>query len=359
MKKINSLALSLLGLCLGIVLVGCQGGGVASIIRASGVPGEVMLVMDGPDFASPAGMELRKVIEQPDPTLPQEESVLNVTSTVPTASFTDLLRRVRNIVIVRVDKEIYTKCTLHQAYDEWATGQLVLYLNTPSLEELQVYLKEQGENLRGLLVRHELFLLSSVLQESFSQKASNLVDSLFGYQLEVPKDLMSDKVGENFLWMSNAQMRKRRDLLVYSFPYSGKQDLSPKRLIEVRDSVLKANIPGGVEGSYASTAPIDMQVRSVKLSGGVRKELRGSWQMEGGAMMGGPFVQHALLDEANGRVLVVEGFIYNPNERKVQLLRSMEAALYGFRPSSLERFDANEILETTYSKFTSYNKQDN
>ena len=38
------------------------------------------------------------------------------------------------------------------------------------------------------------------------------------------------------------------------------------------------------------------------------QEARGLWEMEGD-MMGGPFVSHARVDRANGRVVVVEAFI--------------------------------------------------
>ena len=44
--------------------------------------------------------------------------------------------------------------------------------------------------------------------------------------------------------------------------------------------------------------------------------------------MGGPFVSHARVDRPNGRVVVVEGFIYAPQKNKRELMRQMEAALY-------------------------------
>jgi hypothetical protein len=57
---------------------------------------------------------------------------------------------------------------------------------------------------------------------------------------------------------------------------------------------------------------------------------RGLWEMEGD-MMGGPFVSHARVDRANGRVIVVEAFIYSPDKLKRNLMRQMEASLYTLR----------------------------
>jgi hypothetical protein len=47
-----------------------------------------------------------------------------------------------------------------------------------------------------------------------------------------------------------------------------------------------------------------------------------------GDMMGGPFVSHARVDRPNGRVVVVEGFVYSPKGLKRNLIRQMEAVLY-------------------------------
>ena len=44
--------------------------------------------------------------------------------------------------------------------------------------------------------------------------------------------------------------------------------------------------------------------------------------------MGGPFVSHARVDRPNGRVVVVEGFVFAPEKMKRNLMRQLEAALY-------------------------------
>jgi hypothetical protein len=45
-------------------------------------------------------------------------------------------------------------------------------------------------------------------------------------------------------------------------------------------------------------------------------------------MMGGPFVSHARVDRPNGRVVVVEAFVYAPEKKKRDLMRQLEASLY-------------------------------
>ncbi len=40
-------------------------------------------------------------------------------------------------------------------------------------------------------------------------------------------------------------------------------------------------------------------------------ELRGFWDVEND-FMGGPFVSYSTLDEATGRVLTIDGYVYSP-----------------------------------------------
>ena len=56
-------------------------------------------------------------------------------------------------------------------------------------------------------------------------------------------------------------------------------------------------------------------------------EARGLWEMRNDAM-GGPFVSHARVDRTNGRIVVVEGFVYNPGKLKRDQIRKLNAALY-------------------------------
>ena len=68
-------------------------------------------------------------------------------------------------------------------------------------------------------------------------------------------------------------------------------------------------------------------VRHVEANGIPRTEVRGLWAMVGD-MMGGPFVLHAINDEANKRVLVVEMVVYYPGGPKKNLMLLAESQLY-------------------------------
>ena len=93
-------------------------------------------------------------------------------------------------------------------------------------------------------------------------------------------------------------------------------------------TVMKVHIPGAKEGMYMVTADsIFVEARNIAVQGDYAYEVRGLWEMENDAM-GGPFVSHVRVDRTNGRIVVVEGFVYNPGKLKRDQIRKLNAALY-------------------------------
>ena len=161
-------------------------------------------------------------------------------------SFEGSLKLVRNVFLLDIDPQRYSKVSLKYSYDDWAKGQIVARMTSPSADSVQNYLKTQGEGLMNLFIRHELFLYGEVIAKTYSQKATELVDSLFAHRINVPEDIRNKRVGKDFLWMSNSSMRSRHDILVYTYPYHSPKDISLDALVAKRDSVLKANISGEI-----------------------------------------------------------------------------------------------------------------
>ena len=170
-----------------------------------------MLVMEKEYFESPMALELYDLLEEDAPALPQSEPSLRI-SRVPTPSFQGSLQLVRNVLLLDVDPQRYSKVSLKYSYDDWAKGHVVARMTSPSPDSVRTYLKTQGEGLMNLFVRHELFLYGEVIGKTYSQKATDLTDSLFAHRINVPEDIRSQRIGKDFLWMSNSSMRSRHQL---------------------------------------------------------------------------------------------------------------------------------------------------
>ena len=296
------------------------------VVRSKGAPYEVVVIMDNEIWKSHTGDMVKEELNAPIPYLPQEESSMIYAYTDP-YKLKNYLMLMRNVLVVNVDKSQYTKVSLQKDLNVWANNQAVLYLNAPDVKMLEEYLVENKGNIVKYFTKEEMRRTGELLSYSYSQNVMNDVIDKFGIMINVPEDITSSKHGKDCLWFSNTAQIGRMDLLVYSFPFTDKNTFTLEYLVAKRDSVAKIMVPGSFEGTYMSTEKRVVDYFSTTLNGKYCGVLRGLWRMESGDMMGGPFVSYARVDELNQRVIVTEGFVYEPNKEKKGYIRRLEAAL--------------------------------
>ena len=309
-----------------LVLIGaCTGGSVVS--NSTGAPGEVIVVMSDKYWEGPAGQTLKEVLKSPVPGLPQIEPALNVSHT-DMAHFDGILKVVRNILIVNIDSSQYTKASMTTAKNEWARNQIILKLNAPSVDQFILFVTQHSDAIVNYFVKEELMRTQEYLKKNYSKVSQDKIKEIFGVELSVPEGMTLYKDTTDFFWTTNNAAKGRRDIVVYSFPYTDKNTFTKEYMIAKRDSVMKANMPGAFPNSYMTTETREEpEYKGINVDGKYVGELRGLWRMEGDKM-GGPFVSHAMLDEKNQRVIVAEGFVYAPESNKRNYIRQLEAALY-------------------------------
>ncbi len=306
-----------------------------SVLSATGMPYEVVVVVSPTAWKDSLGTALKEELRQPVRGLPQPEPSMRITYTAP-HDFDGLMTYVRNILMVNVDENRYTKFSLHTEKDRWASGQTVVYLTAPNEELVIDYLKQHKGLLTDFFTRLEMARMASVMQETYSSLVMDKVKTMFNVMLNMPSDITSYKDTTNFFWASNNANTGRMDVVVYTFPYSESNTFSLEYMQAMRDSILGANIPGSYPDSHMETVPFGLSYEAKKLQGKYCGVLRGLWKMKGD-MMGGPFVSFARLDEANNRVVVAEGFVYAPETDKRNYIRRLEAGLHTLRLS--DEFD--------------------
>ncbi len=294
---------------------------------ATGAPGEVIVVMNDAYWKGEAGDVLDDVLKMPVPGLPQQEPALTVSHT-DKAHFDGILRVVRNIIVVTIDSTQFTKASMNAVRDEWARNQVVLNINAPTETAFIIFVTQHSGEIVDLFVKEEMKRTQEYLKKNYSKAAQDKIEEMFGIEIAVPEGMNLSKDTTDFFWTTNNAATGRRDMVVYSFPYTDKNTFTKDYMIAMRDSVMKANVPGGFPGSYMTTEKrFVTDYKGIDVNGKYVGELRGLWKMEGDKM-GGPFVSHAMLDEKNQRVIVAEGFVYSPETNKRNYMRQLEAALY-------------------------------
>lgn len=309
-----------------VTLGACSGGG-AVIANSTGAPGEIIVVMNKKQWDGPAGDALKDVLKSKVPGLPQPEPVLTVSYAEP-QNFNGMLKVVRNILIAEIDPAMYTKAGMTYTKDKWARNQQVLKIQAPDAASFELFITQHAREIVDFYVKAEFKRTQALLKNNYNHESQKKIKEMFDVEMSIPEDQKFSKDTTDFFWVTNNANTGRRDIIVYSFPYTDKNTFTKEYMIAKRDSVLKANIPGAFPDSYMTTENrFGTEYTPLEVNGKYVGELRGLWKMVGD-MMGGPFVSHARLDEKNQRVIVAEGFVYAPETSKRNYIRQLEAALY-------------------------------
>lgn len=294
--------------------------------NASGLPYEMLVVMDDEQWERPLGRAVFNVLDTDVPGLPQSERSFRITRVAPSGMSSNMFRIMRNIIKVDI-QNIYTQPKLKFARDVYAYPQMVMTLQAPDEASLAQYVEDNAQSIIDFFTRAEMNREISNLREEHNLDVSRLAKEILGVDVWVPWEVNKYKKGKDFLWASTNSEKKDMNIVLYAYPYTDANTFTLDYFLNKRDSVMKANIPGGPEGSYMTTQHDYVYVKDATVHGKYAQVARGLWRVQGDRM-GGPFVSHSRVDEVNGRVIVAEIFIYAPESLKRDLVRRMEAALY-------------------------------
>lgn len=294
----------------------------------SGSQFELLVVMNDTAWKAPVGRQLSELFSQDMVGLPQSEPVMAVHQCNP-IEFTDVLKPSRNIVFVEIGDK-YTRTKIAYTKDRWAYPQAVVRITAPDDTTLQASLKQYGKFIVEYFVKAERDRQIAFNKSYINENAKAEVEKLFGIQIEIPQGISKAVKKKDFYWITNDQAGTRQDIVIYSYPYTDKKMLTKEALIARRDSVMKANIPGELKGSYMATEVkyADPIFSEIWINEGYCAELRGLWRMMNGAAMGGPFYSHTRLDEVNQRVITVDAFVFAPGHKKRNAMRQLEAVVF-------------------------------
>ena len=285
---------------------------------------------------------VRAVLGADMPCMPQKEAYFKLMQVTPTL-FDNMLKPTRNILWVDVDSERYTQVKPKAQREVWSTPQAVYRIQTPSADEFLTYWLEHGVEVRDWFVNQEMTRQLRFYRAATDKDIRARLNRRFACDMLVPNDymLLMDTTLEatstfgltadtRVLWVCNNKGSLRRDLVVYSYPYTDSETFTLSYLNAKRDEVLAPLISAGVDGSYMGTEykVFPPELRVLTIDSTYTAEVRGLWKMKGGEAMGGPYVSHTWLDPVNARVVTAEVFVFAPGQKKRNPLRQAEAILY-------------------------------
>ncbi len=295
--------------------------------NVGGKAGEMLVVMDDKIKTSPGGEELQKLLRETYLGLPQEEPHFKM-SVAPHRSFSNFMRTIRNIVMVRIKPNTEEE-TVKYYRDRWARPQAVVVMTARDTAGLKRLVEGDQLKILSFFNKAERERYITSYKKYPSDELIKQVDSTFKVRLSVPNSLSSKKATPSFLWMNEAANWGFQGMFMYEFPYVGEGTFSKEYLLNKRDSILRKNVPGPSEGSFMTTEhQFPVLYKKATINDNEVVELRGLWKVQND-LMGGPFILQAHHDKKNNRVVVTDGFVYSPEKPdKRDKIRQMEALMY-------------------------------
>jgi hypothetical protein len=326
MKIYNLLILSLAI----TVLVSCTGGNSTEMYKnITGKAGEMVVVISNQSWEGVPGKLIRETLAQPQLALPQDEPIFDLVD-VPHAAFKDIFQSTRNIIQTSISSNTDEEGITFKN-DVWAYPQATVQINAKSAERFVEIFTENQDKIISYFMNAEKERLIMNYNKFYEKGVFNVLNKDFNVTMKVPPGFQIAKQVQDFIWYKYETPDISQGIMLYSFPYVSDSAFQINYQLKVRDSILKAHVPGPTEGSYMSTQKKIEQISNViEHNGNYAAEMRGLWRVEND-FMGGPYVSLAELDEANQRVLVAFGYVYAPSKDKRNLLRQVEAMIYSLK----------------------------
>ncbi len=321
MKQFGTLALFI-----ALTLTSCKEGKNQTYLPTSiGAINSMVVVIDNELWKGQVGDSIRKHFAAPVLGMPMDEPLFSISQIAP-KFFTGSIRNTRSVLYVMEDSVNVG----HVKSDMYATPQKVGVIKGTDVNEIIDNVSEKSDEIIAAFKDMEIAAAQKRFYRSLNKE--NVLQEKFGISLKVPSIYKVGKQEVNFVWIDREIQKGTANIIVYDMPANSFNNDSTlvQDIIAMRDSVGEKYIPGpDIPGkvTYMRTEPAYAPaVFPVEIAGIKGVEVRGIWDIKN-YPMAGPFLTYILNDTANGRKLVMEGFVFAPATEKRDDIFELEAIL--------------------------------
>jgi hypothetical protein len=330
-------------------LVACNQEGRGNFPKAYGMVDNIRVICNDELWKEAVGDTFRYYFSALFPVTPQPEPLYDLHQVAP-ESFNQVMRTHRTVVIladmsdstssgaklIRQSlkaediRRIFTDPTYRIAFhnDRWASNQLVLYWFAPNRAELAQSISKHYKTVTQAIQKHDNKTLTELVYGvGLNADATNLLRERFQIELKIPREyVVAIRDSSDGVWLRYETPKMSGSIFVKSLP--GTTELSPSALKIARNELSKKYFISEEKGAFMEIddriLPVVYQVLTV--NGQSAFQGRGIWKMVND-FMGGSFVTYLIKDEKNNRVLLLDGFIHLPNEKKRFEMRRLDMIL--------------------------------
>ena len=289
---------------------------------SSGNINTLAVVIDNDLWDGSIGETIREIYAAEIWGLPQQEPLFSL-SQIPTAVFSDFVTRNRIILKVEKGKPADTRY-LENVY---AKPQRVVLVTGNTNAEIVEQLKNSAGKAIAILKATEIKERQRRIQKSLL--VDKPIEDALGINLKIPSAYRFAKEKDGFFWLRRDIKNGDVNMLIYEMPLNAitKGEDAITDIIRMRDSIGKVHIPGPLDGTYMITEEAYTPFSGTTIIDNKPAfETKSTWEVKD-AFMAGPFINYAIEDEVNNRLLVIEGFVFAPSMGKRDYIFELESII--------------------------------
>nr|WP_294935136.1 DUF4837 family protein [uncultured Flavobacterium sp.] len=289
--------------------------------NSTGKINTISLIIDDVLWNGDVGDALRKKLAAPVDGLQDEEPLFTINQYSPKI-FNNDVKLGRNIVVVTKALNPEFKHVI----DQYASPQNVFYITGHNLHEIIQTIDLHAETLISSIKFYEI--IESQKATSKALLNDKKIKEAFDFTIQVPNNFTYALIKDKFIWLKKDLPSGNANLLIYEVPMNAFTDKNPvENMVRLRDSIGKRYIHGMPDKSAMITEESYYPYLSAtRIDEKKAHEIRGAWELEDN-FMNGPFLNYAIEDPENKRIVIVEGFAYNPSSTKRDMIFELESII--------------------------------
>lgn len=324
LKNLFEMKKTILILSFFIVFIACKkdpNNDISGLRESAGRINTLSIITENNLWNGALGDSIRAKFASPVDGLPQQEPLFTLKQYTPEL-FNGFISTTRIALIIgKTNTNVF-----EIKINELAQPQTTVHIGGTSIEETIKILEKNYPKVIEAFKKQELEENQRRIQKSLLNV--DKIKKKFGVKINIPDAYKYALEKDKFMWIRKETHSGNASLLIYEVPIAllkNENDVI-QNIVQMRDTIGK-NIEGTLPNTHMITeAAYAPYLFEIQLKGKPAFETKGTWELKND-FMGGPFINYAILDEANNRYLVLEGFCYNPSTSKRDLMFELEAII--------------------------------
>lgn len=290
--------------------------------KTTGKVNSISVIIDDQLWNGEIGDSIRNKFASPVIGLPQEEPLFTINQ-YPVKLMEGFMTDNRNIIVVKRGEK--NKFIIKK--DQYASPQNVFHITGKTAADLLTLIEDYAPQIIKIVRQTEIDEIQKLNQKALLD--SKIVADKFQISIDIPSAYVYMVKEDNFIWLKKEIISGSTSLLIYQVPLNSikNEDNLVSNIIKTRDSIGNLYIHGKDPDTDMITeeayAPYFFKI---KLDGKLAYEMKGTWELKND-FMSGPFINYAVVDEINNRILILEGFCYSPSKEKRDMMLELEAII--------------------------------